>query len=405
MKKYKSDKEKINNISSLQFLKTNIEKSPSINLEDLISGILLKKKDRNLIIFNNNYDIIEFKKKNKLENWLQTSANVSTIVYYGNAYNPPYFNNIISLITNNFEDVQKIWNMTLYEGSFIVSSNFYNFFEKYVIKKSDNNILVKKKINITYQFPKWKVLDFMIAGTMKGGTTSALKNFYYHPEISMPKINKKVNVYEEIHYFNDIKKNYLKGVEWYKQHFDYSKKMIGDKSPDIMYQSLCLDLLQMLNPQVKIILFLRNPIDRAYSHWKMLKNDFNPNISSFEFCVEDELKNRMGEIRNYSVSFWTHLVQRGLYYSQIENILKYFPRENIYIAISEKVRKDMDKEYDNIFKFLNIQPFKGNYTEEYVSKSSDTLDINSKIYKKLKKTFNKDKVKLENFLGYKTEWW
>jgi len=388
----------------------NINKNIKINkksLKDLIKLIPYEKSGRNLIIYNYNINIIEFKKTHKLNSWMQTPSPVATVVYYGNAYNPPCFNNIISLIDNQFEDIQKIWNMTLQEGYFIISSKYNNFFKNYIIETSKDNILVQKKTNITYQFPKWRVIDFMIAGTMKGGTTSALRNFYLHPEISMPKteFNQKTKTYGEIHYFNDIKNNYLKGVEWYKQHFDYSKKMVGDKAPDVMYQNLCLDLLQMINPQVKIILFLRNPIDRAYSHWKMLKIDFNPSTQSFDFCVEDELEHRMNEIKNYSVSFWTHIVQRGFYYKQIENMLRYFPKENIYIAISEKVRHNMEAEYDKIFKFLNVSPFKGNFKEEYVSKSSDTLDPDSKIYKKLKKVFNSDKIKLEKFLGYKTDWW
>jgi len=377
------------------------------NIKDLIKSMPYKKKQRNLIIYNNDIDILEFKKKYKLNDWMETKVSISTILYYGNGYNPPYFNNIISLYENNLEEVQKIWNMTLYEGYFIISYKFTTLFKKYIVKSSEHNILVQRKTNIQYQFPKWRVLDFMIGGTMKGGTTSALRNFYHHPEISMPntKINSKSNAYGEIHYFNDIKKNYLKGVDWYKSHFNYSKKMVGDKCPDIMYQDLCLDLLQMLNPHVKIILFLRNPIDRAYSHWKMLKYDQIITMPSFEVCIEDELKHRMGEIRNYYTSFWSHLVQRGFYYSQIENMLRYFPRQNIYITISEKVRKNMDKEYDNIFKFLNVSPYKGDFKEEYVSKVGDTLDPNSKIYKKLKKVFNSDKVKLEKFLGYKTGWW
>jgi hypothetical protein len=224
-------------------------------------------------------DIVELKKKYNIEEWMQSSAPISTVLYYGNSYNPPYFNTIVSLKENNEEDAKKIWNMTLHNGYFIISSKFKYLFEKCIISEIADKILVQKKTKLMYQFPKWRILDFIIAGTMKGGTTSALRNFYHHPEISMPKteFDEKTKTYGEVHYFNDIKDNYLKGVEWYKKHFDYSKKMVGDKSPDVMYQNLCLDLLQMLNPQVKIILFLRNPIDRAYSHWKMLKYDFNPN--------------------------------------------------------------------------------------------------------------------------------
>ena len=119
---------------------------------------------------------------------------------------------------------------------------------------------------------------------MKGGTTAGITNFSKHPEISMYK--------EEIHYF-DIMENYQKGINWYKSHFDYSKKMVGDKAPDVMYQDICLELLQLVNPHVKILLFLRNPIERAYSHWKMLRDLFKIK-RSFEYTAMDEIKNRWG---------------------------------------------------------------------------------------------------------------
>jgi hypothetical protein len=357
------------------------------------------KNDRNIIIYNNknqnknqNQNILN---KEHLSNWLYTSLNIYS-VYAGNVYNPPYFNNLI-IFKNNLkdDDLKMIMNMTIVNGNILLPNLYKSFFKKYVIHEDEKYILVNKKINLTYQFPKYRNLDFIIAGTMKGGTTAAITNFCKHPDISMVK--------EEIHYF-DKKINFQKGLEWYRSHFNYSKKMVGDKAPDVMYQTSCLELLQITNPSVKIILFLRNPIDRAYSHWKMSRDLFR-NQSSFEVCVENEIKNRWGENRTYEVSFWYHFVQRGLYYEQIESILRYFPRDNLHILITEKVKNDMDGEYQKVFKFLGLKEHHDNYVEEFSSKSKDTINTKSPLYKRLKKIYSKDVKSLEKFLGYKTGWW
>ena len=376
---------------------------------DLLNNIKVKKTDRNIFIYDEGiqqYEIDEIKdklKKYKLINLLESRKNVYNI-YYGNVYNPPFFNNIIyfkNIISN--EDIKELWNMVLVNGYIFIyqisKKNFNQFrkntfmFNNSILDKS--SMLIKKYNNFSFQFPKYRVIDFIIAGTMKGGTTAGITNFSKHPEISMYK--------EEIHYF-DIMENYQKGINWYKSHFNYSKKMVGDKAPDVMYQDICLELLQLVNPHVKILLFLRNPIERAYSHWKMLRDSFGLK-RSFEYVVNDEINNRWGENRTYKVSFWGHVLQRGLYFEQIKRMLKYFPIDNIYISISENIRHNMDSEYQNIFKFLGISEFHIPFEEDFVSKSKDRLDEKSELYKILQKLFDKDKKSLEKFLGYKTGWW
>jgi hypothetical protein len=355
--------------------------------------ININNNDRNLIIFSKDTSICDFIKQPKYEHFLLTNRAVYTI-YYGHIYNPPFFNNIISLRPTNLEDVQQIWNMTLINGYLYVDDKYKNLFSNSIIKTTKNKILVKKSINLTFIFPEYRILEFIIAGTMKGGTTAAITNLSTHPDISM--------VEKEIHFFDD-KSTYQKGLDWYKSHFNYSKKMTGDKAPDVMYQSSCLELLQLVNPQVKIILFLRNPIDRAYSHWKMTRDLFK-NTSSFECCVYDEIKNRWNENKDYRLAFWHHFVQRGLYYKQIKKILKYFPKDNIHIAITENIRNSMSTEYQKIYDFLNLKPHNAEYVEEFVSKSSDVIDTKSEIYIKLLKIYEKDVKRLEKFIGYKTNW-
>lgn len=136
-----------------------------------------------------------------------------------------------------------------------------------------------------------------------------------------------------------------------------------------------------------------------------MTRDLFRNKSTFEDAINDEIEHRWGESTLYDVSFWHHFVQRGLYYSQIERILKYFPRDNIYILITEHVKNDMDKEYQKVFEFLGVPQYHNNFIEEFSSKSPDQIDKKTEIYKKLKKIYNKDVKALEKFIGYKTNWW
>ncbi len=349
--------------------------------------------DKYLVINNN------IKGKDKTKNILQTTLPIYK-VHAGHIYNPPFFNSITILKKTTLEDIKMAWNMILDNGVIVFENtgnkSYNTLFSKYITKITDKQVFMKKPSSLCkiFQFPKYRVLDFIIAGTMKGGTTAAITNFTKHPDISMVK--------EEIHYF-DKKENYQKGLNWYKSHFNYNKKMVGDKAPDVMYQTSCLELLQIVNPHIKIILFLRNPIDRAYSHWKMSRDLFK-NTVSFEDAIEDELNNRWGENRTYDVAFWHHYVQRGLYYQQITEILKYFPKSNIHILITENIKKNMNTEYQSVFKFLDLPEYHNTFVEEFSSKSKDVIDPKSEIYKKLKKIFEPDVKKLEKFMSIKTDW-
>ena len=364
-------------------------------MENIIKKIF-KSTKRNIIIHDEKYNNVEIFNK-----YMHTSLNIYK-VYAGHVYNPPYFD-LIYIIKSNYseDDCKMLWNMLTMNGILILyNSKQYNlinvYYKNYVVKSFKNTYMIKKISNICYSFPKYRIIDFIIGGTMKGGTTAAIINMNKHPDINV--------IDKEIHYY-DKKEIYQKGVEWYKSHFDYSKKRVGDKAPDVMYQTSCLELLQITNPSVKIILFLRNPIDRAYSHWKMTKEKFRNNLS-FEESIENELKYRMGENRTYDVSFWYHFIQRGFYYQQIMEILKYFSIDNLLILISEEVRKNMDKEYQKVFQFLNLPPHHDNYIEEFISNHpNDILHSNTKLYKKLKNIYSNDVQKLEKLLGYKIKWW
>ena len=85
-------------------------------------------------------EIEKFKKTHNLEEWMD--ANVFDVyqVYYGNIYNPPFFNNIIVLkrILSD-ENLKQLWNMTLYGGYIIISTKFNRLFKRLNHKFWENN--------------------------------------------------------------------------------------------------------------------------------------------------------------------------------------------------------------------------------------------------------------------------
>ena len=121
--------------------------------------------------------------------------------------------------------------------------------------------------------------------------------------------------------------------------------------------------------------------------------------------VNNELQFRMEENRFYYEAFHNQLIQRGFYYEQIQEMLKYFPMDNIYITITEKLRNNMDEEYQKVFSFLNLPECHADFEEIFTSDTNNNVNKNSKLYKFLKDLYTKDVRNLEKFIGYKTDWW
>src|SRR5437773_9217482 len=109
-------------------------------------------------------------------------------------------------------------------------------------------------------------VDFVIGGTQKGGT-SALDSFLrQHPEICMPQTKK------ELHYF-DKEENFDGPPNYKKYHANFKAepqhRVIGEATPIYMYWNAAPGRIWTYNPEMKWILVLRNPVERAFSAWNM----------------------------------------------------------------------------------------------------------------------------------------
>ena len=141
----------------------------------------------------------------------------------------------------------------------------------------------KKFQSILGKYP-FSRIDFIIAGTQKGGTTALDEYFRTHQSICMAH-KKEVHFFDEDRYFEKKSPNYSKYHKYFSPN-DYSQ-VIGEATPIYMYWNKAIERIHVYNPQIKLIIILRNPIDRAFSHWNM-ERDKGRESRTFLKAILDE---------------------------------------------------------------------------------------------------------------------
>jgi len=190
-------------------------------------------------------------------------------------------------------------------------------------------------------------LDFLVVGAQKCGTTSLHRYLSSHPEIFLPPE-------KEIAFFYDEKK-YARGLQWYLSSFfppENEGKLVGEVSPQYMYSRTTAARILDALPEVKIIAVLRNPIDRAYSHYNMSRRrglEALPFEEAVQRCIDAIRKGRdLSEHHNY-LSF-------SLYAQILEAYFACFPRNQISVYYTEELAADPVAVMRSIFSFVGCDP-------------------------------------------------
>lgn len=223
------------------------------------------------------------------------------------------------------------------------------------------------------------IVDFLIIGAQKAGTTAAAFNLSQHPDVSMFSGVTQF-MQREIEFFNQ---HWAEGPDWYRSHFDHSKLVVGEKTAELLHRLVTHERIQQTVPHVKLIIFLRNPVERAFSQWKMSTRPNWGEQRTFRAVIEEEgglIANRAYRDAFYrcadgNAACWREgYLQKGFYAEQIEHLLKFFPRERIHIAITERVRRNMALEYSKVWRFLGLEPLLAAFQERFVSVNKAQMD-------------------------------
>ena len=188
--------------------------------------------------------------------------------------------------------------------------------------------------------------NLFIIGAQKSGTTSLHKILGNHPAVFFPRRP------QEIHFF-DINKNYAKGVHWFESYFAewHGEKVIAQTSPLYLYEPVVPSRIHALVPHAKFICILRNPVDRAYSHyWHEVCYGYED--LNFEEALDRE-KERIVQGFDYRRHY--SYIDRGRYARQISRFLELFPKEHFLILLYDELRESPESMCIRCEEFLEIE--------------------------------------------------
>lgn len=206
--------------------------------------------------------------------------------------------------------------------------------------------------------------ELLIIGTQRGGTTSLYEYLSLHPDV-VPPLGK------ELQYFSV---EFGRGEAWYRAHFPTERAverqraggrdcLVFEASPYYLFHPLAARRAGATVPAAKLIALLRDPVERAYSHYEhMRQRGLEP--LSFEDAVAAEPERLAGEVERMQADptyqsrahrIWSY-VARGHYAPQLSEWLARFPRSQLLVLRSEDLFADAGAVYARVLEFLGLRP-------------------------------------------------
>ncbi len=201
--------------------------------------------------------------------------------------------------------------------------------------------------------------DFIIIGAQKSGTSSLYSYLAQHPQL-LPSLGKEVHFFDGgMHPRVD---SFEKGQAWYRAHFAL-KKHLGmhrkafEASPLYLFNPLAPKRIADLVPNAKLVAILRNPTERAISHYfhEKAKGRESLPIMDALHAEERRLAPAIAESDYKRDAFRNHSYKaRGLYKVQIERYLNYFPMDNLLVTSSEAFFAEPASFLRRVFGFVGV---------------------------------------------------
>ncbi|WP_404379852.1 sulfotransferase domain-containing protein [Caenispirillum salinarum] len=203
--------------------------------------------------------------------------------------------------------------------------------------------------------------DFLVIGTQKAGTTSLFHYLQAHPDIRPCRHRK------ELHFFDLY---YDRGLDWYLSHFPYRHQRNGklwfEATPDYLcHAEVTADRIRRDLAPLKLVVVLRNPVERAFSAWKMWhgfldvpeqrhRADPRPFARAIaqEMAAPDKASTRP-----------FYYLAHGRYAQQLTHYYKQFDRKDILVLDHADMERDLHGLLGHLCRFLGLAPLPRPVTE------------------------------------------
>ncbi|MFK7781776.1 sulfotransferase domain-containing protein [Psychroserpens sp.] len=257
---------------------------------------------------------------------------------------------------------------------------------------------------------KCNSIDFFLVGAARCGTTSLYNYLNNSDDVFLPNV-------KEPNFFSDVDSPNTEDYKLPKLGEKYHTKIIkdinvynalyanahknqlkGDTSPSYIWDTKVAEKLFEHNPNAKILISLRHPVDRAYSHYIMNYYTGSDRNHSFEDALSATKNHIWGSCNQY--------LEMGMYYNQVKAYFDIFPKQQIKIMVYENWTENLEDEIKNMFDFLGI-----NASDSVFNKSIESNKIQpvknlfllnllrqNKIKETVKSVINQDKIdKLKSY--------
>ncbi len=257
---------------------------------------------------------------------------------------------------------------------------------------------------------------FLIIGAKRGGTTSLYNYLLEHPSVQ-PLFPGRQRI-KGLHYFDS---EFGRGSRWYRSHFPLqlsgrhlarpwiTPAISGEASPYYLFHPLAASRVARNLPDVRLIILLRDPTERAYSHYKERLRHGGEWLS-FEEALDAEPDRLSGEAERIasepgyrSVAHEDHsYVAQGRYLDMLPRWFDLFGRDRFYVTASEDFYADPGRVVNEIWSFLGLPPVTLLSVRRY--NYHQAPDLSPATRRWLVSEFADHNDELEQFLGRKLPW-
>lgn len=260
--------------------------------------------------------------------------------------------------------------------------------------------------------------SFLIIGAQRAGTTSLFDYLTRHPDVAGPRASKgDVFWSKELHFFDD---RFWRGLGWYRSFFPLALSrrvarlrggdmVASEATPSYLFHPAVPERVAATLPDVRLIALLRDPIERAYSHYQLMVRTGRETLS-FEDALAAESERLAGEVDRiladprYTSHRYRHpaYVARGMYADQVERWLAHFPREQLLVLRAEDFLARPAEVYAETLDFLGLRPW---HLDDFTPRNRKPYTaIDPAVRALLEERFAQPNARLARLLGRDFGW-
>lgn len=254
--------------------------------------------------------------------------------------------------------------------------------------------------------------SFLVIGGQRCGTTTIFKKLSEHPQVMRPPAEKGTDFYT-LHYD--------RGFDWYRGHFALSAsgKLRGRKRGEAvafeactyyMFHPFAIERIARDFPNIKLVVMLRDPVERAYSAYKHelargfeTEPDFMSALQLEDARLDGEIT-KMAADPAYESHAHRHQAyrRRGEYVEQLERVLEFFPRRQLHVMESESFFADPAEEYSKVLHFLGLRSYLPETFEQFNARPGVQMPADARSY--LRRHYETYDARLSDLLGRRPTW-